>query len=95
MLIQTDAIVSSVIDKETKEKLRQANLGKNHSQETCKRMSESKSGDKNHFYGKTHSEETKEKMKLARSKQIITEETKEKMRLAWQKRKLEKSSPTA
>jgi len=58
-------------------------------------MSESKSGDKNHFYGKTHSEETKEKMKLARSKQIITEETKEKMRLAWQKRKLEKSSPTA
>lgn len=38
------------------------------------KMSESRSGEKNHFYGKTHTEATKEKMRAAsRLKRLIKE----------------------
>lgn len=45
----------------TKEKLRQANLGKRHSQEAKNKMSASRMGEKNAFYGKHHTAETKAK----------------------------------
>lgn len=41
-------------------------LGIELSEETRKRMSESHTGEKNHFYGKTHSEESKLKMSVAK-----------------------------
>ena len=52
---------------ETKEKLRQANLGKKLSKETRKKISEAVSGDKNGFYGRKHSDETKRKIGDANS----------------------------
>ena len=61
-----------IISEETREKMRRNSLGKNnpfygrnHSDESLKRMSEIASlrvGDKNPFYGKTHSEESINKM---------------------------------
>jgi len=36
-----------------------------HSEETKQKISESKTGEKNHWYGKTHTEETKQKMSEA------------------------------
>ena len=44
---------------ETKEKLRKANLGKKHSEDTKNKMSTTHSGQNNHFYGKKHTEETR------------------------------------
>jgi len=80
-----------VVTEETKEKLRQANLGKSHSEETCKKMSDTRSGAGNNFYGKTHTDETKERLKLARARQIISEESKIKrsikMKEYWASRK--------
>lgn len=38
------------------------NKGKHHSEETCRKISDSMKGEKNPFYGKTHSEETRRKM---------------------------------
>lgn len=42
------------------------NTGKTHSDETRRKKSESKKGEKNSFYGKKHSDETKKKMSEAR-----------------------------
>lgn len=69
------------ITSETRKKLRDFNLGKKLSIETRKKMSESRQGDKNHFFGKTHSEESRKKIKEARRNQIIhiSEETKQKI----------------
>jgi len=44
--------------------------GKKHSEETRRRMSESKKGEKHPFYGKHHSKEARLKIKLARAKHI-------------------------
>ena len=57
----------------SKEKMRQAALGKKASEETKEKMRQAK-------LGKIHTEETKEKMKIRR--QNISEETKEKIRQA-------------
>lgn len=69
------------ITSETRKKLRDFNLGKKLSIETRKKMSESRQGDKNHFFGKTHSEESRKKIKEARRNQIIhiSDETKQKI----------------
>lgn len=66
---------------ETRKKLRDFNLGKKLSLETKRKMSESRRGNKNHFFGKTHSEESREKIKEARRNQVIhiSEETKQKI----------------
>lgn len=48
----------------TKEKLRKRNLGKKLSPETCKKMSESRKGEKNCNYGKHFSEEVRRRMGL-------------------------------
>lgn len=47
---------------ETKQKLREAHLGKKASDETRKKMSESRMGDKNPMYGQTHSEDARKKI---------------------------------
>jgi len=71
--------------KETKQKIREANLGeknpmfnKEHTEEAKKKISDAMKGDKNPFYGKTHTEETKKKLsemfsgdKSVRSKKYI------------------------
>ena len=51
---------------ETKQKLRVSHLGKTPSEETKKKLSESKKGDNNHMCGKTHTEENKQKMSEAK-----------------------------
>ena len=54
------------LSEETKQKLSGENhpmWGKQHSEETKQKMSESKQGEKNHMYGKTHTEESKRKLR--------------------------------
>lgn len=41
-------------------------IGKGRSPETCKKMSLSRMGEKNHFYGKKHTQETKDKISKSR-----------------------------
>lgn len=50
----------------TKQKIREAHLGRRHSTETRRKMSESRTGINNGMYGKTHSEESKRKMSAAK-----------------------------
>lgn len=45
------------------EKIREKALGRKHSEEVRRKMSENRKGIKNNFYGKTHSEETKIKLR--------------------------------
>lgn len=69
--------------KETIEKIRKASTGRLHSEETKKKISESKKGSKNpmyglkgpdnHRFGKKHTEETKRKMSMRARKVIDTE----------------------
>lgn len=54
---------SSPIAEETKEKLRQANLGKVASEETREKISKAMTGKNNPFYNKEHTEEARERMK--------------------------------
>lgn len=61
------------MSEETKEKLRQINLGKKLSEETKIKIKESS-------LGRTHSEETKQKMSLSKVGKVKSEETKQKMR---------------
>ena len=69
------------ISEETKDKLRRLNLGKKLSLETREKMSNTRTGEKNHFFGKSHSDESREKIREARRNQVITisEETKKKI----------------
>ena len=46
-----------------RERLSIANKGKKHSEETKGKMSESHTGENNHFYGKTHTQEVRSKLK--------------------------------
>src|SRR5208283_4314746 len=76
-----------IVSEETKEKMRQARLGKKASEETKEKIGQAKLGNKI-WLGKCHSEESKEKIGQAKLGNKIwlgkhhTEETKEKMRLA-------------
>ena len=54
-------------------------LGKHHSEETRKKMSESKKGENHPFFGKHHSEETIKKMSEATKGKHHSEETRKKM----------------
>jgi hypothetical protein len=53
------------VSDDVKERIRQANIGRTHSDDTKKKMSESHKG-KQPMLGKRHSEETKRKMSEAR-----------------------------
>ena len=52
------------------ELMRQKALGRKHSEEVRKAMSENRMGDKGSFFGRFHSEETKAKMKIYQSKRV-------------------------
>lgn len=51
---------------ETKRKIRDANRGRSHSEESKKKMSESRIGENNGMYGKHHSDESRKKMSNAK-----------------------------
>jgi len=53
------------ITKEQIEKLRKVNIGKRHKEESKIKMSESKTGEKNHFFGKNHSDENNKKNRIS------------------------------
>ncbi len=61
---------------EIKEKCRLKRLGQKASEETKKKMSESKRGSKNHFYGKHHTKETVEILREKSTGKQHSEETK-------------------
>jgi group I intron endonuclease len=70
------------LSEETKQKLREVQLGKTHTDETKQKMSEAHRGKKHHMYGKKHTEETRQKISKARLGNILSDETKEKIRIA-------------
>lgn len=51
---------------ETKQRLRESHLGKQHTDEAKRKMSESRTGEGNWMYGKHHTEEAKKKMSAAK-----------------------------
>ena len=51
---------------DTKQKIREARLGRRHTEETCKKMSESRMGKNNGMYGRNHTEESKQKISKAK-----------------------------
>ena len=67
---------------ETREKLSQANLGKQLSEETKKKLSLAKIGEKNPLFGKHRSEEIKKKISQAKLGKHLSKETRKKMSLA-------------
>ena len=73
------------LSENTKELLRQSHLGKKMSDETLRKMSESRMGDKNPMYGKTHSQEARKKIsesKKGKPGRPQTDVQKERSRLA-------------
>jgi hypothetical protein len=64
---------------ETKEKLRNLNIGKTHSEETKKKISEAKRGCFGTFTGKKHTEDSRKKMSDSHKGHIQTEETRKKI----------------
>lgn len=54
--------------------------GKKHSEETKKKMSEGRKGEKNGFYGKHHSEEMKKRLSEAHKGKCLSEEAKLKLK---------------
>lgn len=57
-------------------------LGVIPSEDTRKKMSDARKGEKNHFYGKHHSEETKQKLSVINSQRKASEETRAKQSAA-------------
>lgn len=55
--------IGSKRSESTKQKIREAAIGRLHSPEAKLKMSNSRRGSNNHFYGKTHTEETKLKIR--------------------------------
>jgi hypothetical protein len=62
--------------KETRKKMRENRIGKTSSEKSRNKMSESRRGNKNHFYGKHHTEETKAKLREANIGKTLSEQTK-------------------
>ena len=60
--------------------------GRTFSDETRKKISESKKCENNPFYGKTHSEETRRKLSEAHKGRTLSDETRKKMRDAAKRR---------
>jgi hypothetical protein len=68
------------VSEETKQKIREARAKQITTDETRKKMSESRKGEKHWTYGKPRSEETKQKIREANLGKVLSEETKQKMR---------------
>jgi len=71
---------------ETRQKISLANKGKCLTEETKKKISDAKCGDKNFMFGKHHSKEAAQKISKAHKGKHFSEETKRKMSLAQQNR---------
>ncbi len=78
---------------ETKAKIGRARLGKIHSEESKRMMSQKQQGSNNGFFGKEHSNETKEKLRAAKLGKVspnkgvpMSEEQKQKLRLTNRKK---------
>ena len=67
--------------REAKNKIRIFRIGKGHSEETKRKISESHIGINNPFYGKKHTKETKEKLSKLNSGKEINESTRQKIRI--------------
>jgi len=67
---------------ETKLKLKVANTGKTHSEETKDKISKANSGENHPFYNKKLSEEHRKNISIATKGKIISDETKEKQKIA-------------
>lgn len=65
--IEPGGNANKYLSDQTKQKIRDAHLGIRASDETKKKMSESRVGHKNPMYGKTHSEETRKKISEAKN----------------------------
>jgi hypothetical protein len=63
-----------------KQKIREARAKQITTDETRRKMSASRSGEKHWTYGKPRSEETKQKIREANLGKVLSEETKQKMR---------------
>ncbi len=71
---------------EKRQNTRMANQGYNFSEETKTKMSQSRMGEKNHFYGRTHSDDTKKKISDINMGKKLSKENVEK-RVATRKHK--------
>lgn len=76
-----------MFNEETREKMRQANLGKKQSVETIMKRAEALKGEKHYLYGKHLSEETKRKLSESHKGKKASEETKRKMRERFKREK--------
>lgn len=65
--------VPNKLSDETKQKMRNARLGKKASEETKRKMSLSQNGEKNGFYGKKHTKESKRKISISRKGKCLGE----------------------
>jgi group I intron endonuclease len=65
-----DGVLGLRHSESTKEKLRNANIGKKLSSETKKKISEANTGENHPMYGRHHSEETKERLRNLNKGQI-------------------------
>lgn len=63
----SNSLKGHIVKIETREKLRQFNLGRKATEETKKKMSMKRKGENNSFYGKRHTQETKMKISQMRS----------------------------
>ena len=59
---QKEGGANGKFSEEAKQKMREKAIGRKHTEESIKKMSESQSGENNGFYGKHHTEEAKQKM---------------------------------
>ena len=57
---------NKIMSDESRQKMRDINLGKKKSDEVKRKISEKNSGKNHHMYGRSHSEETKKKMRAAK-----------------------------
>lgn len=67
------------VSEETRQRLREANLGKKASEETRLKMSENNKGEKNPFWGHTHSEETKKIISEKNKNREVSQELRDKI----------------
>ena len=77
-----ETFIEEKISDETKEKISAKLKGKSLSDETCKKMSEARKGEKHHFYGKSKSEEHRQKIAASLTGKTLSDETKAKISAA-------------
>lgn len=77
---QRKRMTGRIVAESTKQKLREINLGKKHSEGTKQKISLANKGRPNHMKGKTYPKEFGEKLSLIRMGHATTEETKQKIR---------------